>query len=261
MIRNILLAEDDRGTALLTKTQLERYGYQVHSVGNGAEALEILQDERVDLIVTDVVMPEMDGVDLYMALKQDKYLANIPVIIVTDKATFLEAFSALGVNHFLPKASDIKDLIEKIKTIDSQEPDQKPLFKVLICGENDTVVKQMKVALQRKGCLVVVTENSPDVIPKAIEMTPHLIILDAMMKKHMTIQELVRALRAFETLRRSSILSYVDFDPDTVRIQSGMMDVIEGQVKASLEAGADKYIGRYNRLTFLDQLKDFAFSE
>ncbi len=254
------MAEDDRGTALLIKTQLERQGYQVHAVGNGLEALDILQDERVDLIVTDVVMPEMDGVDLYLALKKDPHLADIPIIIVTDKATFLEAFSALGVNYFLPKSSDIRMLMDMIKKIDSLVPDQKPPFKVLICGENGVVLNQMRVALQSKGYLVVISDNSLEVVNKAIEMTPHLIIVDALMKNHMSVQELVRALRAFDALRRSSIISYVDFDLEGEGIPFAMMDIIEQQIKASLDAGVNKYIGRFNRVTFLDQLKEFSFS-
>src|SRR5580698_9139353 len=100
MIKNILLAEDDRGTALLVKTQLEAKGYKVYTAGNGIEALKILSSQSIDLIITDVIMPKMDGVDLYAAVKNDPKKNHLPIIIVTDKDVFKKSFSSLGVSNF-----------------------------------------------------------------------------------------------------------------------------------------------------------------
>jgi CheY-like chemotaxis protein len=110
-IKDILLAEDERGTAALIKRRLEQQGFHILLAGNGREALDIINSQKVDLLITDVVMPEMDGVELYLALKQDKKTESLPVIIITDKEMFQNSFSALGVDHFVDKASNINMLI------------------------------------------------------------------------------------------------------------------------------------------------------
>src|SRR5438876_12383075 len=112
MIKNILLAEDDRVTSLLVKTQLTTKGYFVYTAANGIEALKILSSQSIDLIITDVVMPQMDGVDLYEAVKKDPKTTDIPIIIVTDKAIFRESFASLGVSNFVEKTTNINVLLE-----------------------------------------------------------------------------------------------------------------------------------------------------
>ena len=67
----------------------------------GQQGIELAKREDPDVILLDIVMPEMDGVDLYLALKRNKATATLPVIISTDKQMFLESFSALGVRHFI----------------------------------------------------------------------------------------------------------------------------------------------------------------
>jgi CheY-like chemotaxis protein len=261
MIKNILLAEDERGTALLVKTQLERYGYEVLLAENGLQALDIIVKHPVDLVITDVVMPEMDGVDLYMELKKRKETAGLPVIIVTDKQVFKESFQALGVDYFVPKASDISNLINKIKTIELAKGKERNLYKVLVGGANSAVLDQMKSVLYDDGVLVSAAESSLDIVTKAFLMAPNIIVLDVGLQDNVTMSELIRSLRCFGFLKRSVILTYSYFNPEDVGANNaGVLQNIEEEVKACQEAGATKYIGRFNRAIFLDQIREFGLS-
>ncbi len=257
MIREIVLAEDDRGTALLVKTQLERYGYNVMVANNGVEALALILSQSVDLLITDVVMPQMDGVDLYLELKKDPRTVNLPVIIVTDKQMFKDSFSSLGVDHFVPKTSDISLLFDKIKEIEKSSPRVVDYRKILIAGTQSSVVEQMKVCLRTCGCLVSTVDNSADLLSKVFMMTPHLVLLDVMMKDYAMTSEIVRALKCFRFLNKTNIATYSSLSPDQLGMDIAMQDMVEEEVRLCQAAGASRYLGRFSRLTFLESLKEF----
>ena len=72
-------------TAMLQKNILESVGYSVVLAKDGQEALEKAGQERFDLVITDVLMPRMDGFELTENIKKDKLHKNVPVIIVTTR--------------------------------------------------------------------------------------------------------------------------------------------------------------------------------
>lgn len=86
-MKTILLAEDALTTAMLEKNILEAAGFSVVIARDGSEALKKASQEKFDLVITDVLMPNMDGFELTTALKRDKTLKDIPVIIVTTRET------------------------------------------------------------------------------------------------------------------------------------------------------------------------------
>ncbi len=95
--KTILLAEDAISTAMLEKNVLESAGFSVVIARDGQEAFEKSSQEKFDLVITDVLMPRMDGFELTTTLRKDKLYKNIPIIIVTtresdaDKRRGLEA--------------------------------------------------------------------------------------------------------------------------------------------------------------------------
>jgi two-component system chemotaxis sensor kinase CheA len=104
--KTILLAEDAVSTAMLEKNVLESAGFSVVIARDGREALEKSSQERFDLVITDLLMPRMDGFELTAALRNDKLYKDIPIIIVTtrendaDKRRGLEA----GANAYILKS-------------------------------------------------------------------------------------------------------------------------------------------------------------
>lgn len=80
----ILVVDDSITTRTLEKSILETQGFQVHVAINGLEALEKLRQTKYDLVITDVQMPEMNGLELLEAMKKDGILSLIPVIMVTS---------------------------------------------------------------------------------------------------------------------------------------------------------------------------------
>ena len=120
----ILIAEDDENSRQLLETVLSFEGYEVVSFDNGLKSLTYLQTEPVDLIISDILMPEMDGYGLCRAAKQNQYLQNIPFIFYTATYTSSqdERFAlSLGATKFLIKPMAMDDLLKVIAEVLSSE--------------------------------------------------------------------------------------------------------------------------------------------
>jgi PAS domain S-box-containing protein len=116
----ILIVEDDEGSRIYLERALHSQVYCVESASNGVKALEKVEQTAPDLIISDIMMPEMDGFELCRRLKSDDRFHNIPFIIYT--ATFIEQKDeqlamALGASRYLLKPMDMDDLFREIKTV------------------------------------------------------------------------------------------------------------------------------------------------
>ena len=120
----ILIAEDDENSRQLLETVLSSEGYEVVSFENGLKAFAYLQTEIVDLIISDILMPEMDGYGLCRAVKKNHQLQNIPFIFYTATYTSLqdERFAlSLGATKFLIKPMVMTDFLKVISSVLSSE--------------------------------------------------------------------------------------------------------------------------------------------
>lgn len=116
----ILVAEDDENSRHLLEVVLTSAGYEIASFENGAKALDYLQTNPVDLIISDILMPEMDGYDLCRGVRQNQYLQNIPFIFYTATYTSAqdERFAmSLGASKFLVKPMMMEDLLPIITSL------------------------------------------------------------------------------------------------------------------------------------------------
>jgi two-component system cell cycle response regulator CpdR len=109
----ILLAEDDSSMREYLARALERVGYSVKAVGCGTEALPLLESESFDLLLTDIVMPEMDGIEL--AQKAGVIDPTIRVMFITGfAAVALQSGRAAPEAKMLSKPFHLKDLVAEV---------------------------------------------------------------------------------------------------------------------------------------------------
>jgi two-component system cell cycle response regulator CpdR len=110
----ILLAEDDDSMRVYLARALERVGYQVVAVDNGAAALPLLETGPFDLLLTDIVMPEMDGIEL--AQKAAEVAPDIRVMFITGfAAVALKAGRKTPDAKVLSKPFHLKDLVAEVE--------------------------------------------------------------------------------------------------------------------------------------------------
>lgn len=113
----ILAVDDDPDALFILDRLLCRQGYRVFTATGGRAALETLEREPVDVVVLDVMMPDLDGLQVAAALRQNEQTRNIPVILLTASShteTRLAAM-ALGVSEFVTKPLNSRDLLARIR--------------------------------------------------------------------------------------------------------------------------------------------------
>jgi CheY-like chemotaxis protein len=114
---SILIVEDSAPVAAVIQAALAREGYQVLMAGDGLEGLKLAISERPCLVITDSVMPRMDGFGLLRALMANPMTSGIPVIMLTSKATSEDEQKALefGFIDFLPKPVQPVRVVSRVK--------------------------------------------------------------------------------------------------------------------------------------------------
>jgi len=118
-MKTILVVDDDKNLRRLYKAELESEGYRVILAENGRHALTLANTEQVDIVVMDIRMPEMDGLEaMAHMLKEEKYL---PVILNTAYSCYLDNFSTWAADGCVIKSADMQALKEKIKETFSRQ--------------------------------------------------------------------------------------------------------------------------------------------
>lgn len=119
MDKKILIVDDDFDTLHMVGKMLERHGFKILAANNGEKALQIVEEEKPDLILLDVMMPGMDGYEVTRKLRAMENTAFIPIILFTAKAQVddkLEGFEA-GADDYLTKPTHPAELIARVNTI------------------------------------------------------------------------------------------------------------------------------------------------
>jgi len=112
----ILVVEDDPDTRMLLSFLLSRRGYQVLEAENGRRALEKLEIQKPRLVLTDLQMAVMNGIELVENIRASAGLQSLPVIVMTAYASQLcEKAMELGANDFIQKPIEVETLVQKIE--------------------------------------------------------------------------------------------------------------------------------------------------
>jgi two-component system alkaline phosphatase synthesis response regulator PhoP/two-component system response regulator VicR len=121
----ILVVDDEPHIVRLIQVNLERQGYQVETANNGAQALAKIKESRPDLLVSDVMMPEMDGFELLANVRREPSLMDLPVIMLTAKAQDRDVMQGYqtGADMYLTKPFNPAELIAFAKRILSSSSD------------------------------------------------------------------------------------------------------------------------------------------
>ena len=115
----ILAVDDEPNIVRLIQVNLMRQGYQVETANNGVEALAKIRESMPDLLVSDVMMPEMGGFELLKNIRMDPALKDLPVIMLTAKTQDTDVLTgyAGGADMYLTKPFNPAELLQFVKRI------------------------------------------------------------------------------------------------------------------------------------------------
>ena len=119
MNKTIMVVDDNPDIITIVKTILEGKGYNVFSAFSGAELLNMLKGQKPDLIILDIMMPEMDGLEVLSRLKAMSDTATIPVILLTAKVQYEDVLGGykLGADYYITKPFTSTQLVNGINLL------------------------------------------------------------------------------------------------------------------------------------------------
>lgn len=182
----ILVVDDDPSIRSLLSQELGEAGYMIDEAANGKEALARVRASRPDLIILDVMMPEMNGFDVAAVLKNDPQTMDIPIIVLSIVQDKTRGFR-IGVDRYLTKPIDTGLLFTEIGSLLEQGKSKK---KVLVVDQDAATAGTITEVLQTKGYAVMET-NEQELMEKAVASQPDIIIINSLISgKHDIVQSL-----------------------------------------------------------------------
>jgi len=166
----ILLVEDDKNISKLVKYNLEKAGFEVNAADRGEKAIEMLDRAPVDLVVLDIMLPEIDGFEVCKRLRQAEGTKNIPIIMLTAKGEEVDRVLGfeLGADDYIVKPFSPRELVLRVKAIlkRGKAPEHK---KDMLSAENIIIdmprhrvtvdKKEMELTLMEFNLLVTLIER------------------------------------------------------------------------------------------------------
>ena len=226
-LAKVLVIDDDPAARDLMSRGLTKEGFQVFAAASGEEGLKLAKEAHPDVITLDVLMPGMDGWAVLRALKSDRAVAEIPVIMVTmvdDK----DMGHALGAADYLPKPIDRERLVAMLGRYRCSHPP----CPILVVEDDSATREMIRRTLEQDGWTVCEAENGRVGLARLAEGRPELILLDLMMPE-MDGFEFVAELRRHDDWKAIPVVVVTarDITPDD-RVR------LDGQVKKILQKGA-----------------------
>lgn len=147
----IVLIEDEEDTATLIKLQAEISGYKILVEVDGLNGYRLIEKERPDLVILDVSLPGLSGLDVCRKLKSDDHLKSIPIILISDKSDEIDIILGLelGGDDYVTKPFSSKVLFSRVKAILRRKEEH--LAKVSKCIEFGPFVLESDRYILRKG--------------------------------------------------------------------------------------------------------------
>ena len=211
--RTVLVVDDDDHIREMLRQELEAKGYRVQEAKNGVDAIAQVKVTRPDLIMLDVMMPQISGFDVAAILKNNPHTADIPIIILSVVEDKIRGYR-LGVDRYLTKPVDPQDLLAEVNVLISRGTSKR---KVLVVDEDRSAAKTLLEVLQLQGYSVTEATNSSELIETATTIRPDMIIINALVTEQH--QEIVKTLR-FEKGLENVLLFFFQDPPATEQINS-----------------------------------------
>jgi DNA-binding response OmpR family regulator len=109
----VLIVDDEEGIRMLYKMELEDEGYDVITLPDGKDLMQVIENENPDCLVLDIKMKEYNGLDLLQEIRNKHY--NLPVILNSAYSSFKVDLKAVAADYYVVKSSDLGPLKEKLK--------------------------------------------------------------------------------------------------------------------------------------------------
>jgi len=152
MREKILIVEDEPDIIKMLEYNLKKEGFRITSVSDGREALRRSEREHPDIIILDLMLPEIDGLEVCKTLKQSSDTADIPVIMLTAKAQETDKIVGLelGADDYITKPFSIRELTARVKAVLRRAGEKNKLPEIFEIGNLTIDFSKIKVTVGNK---------------------------------------------------------------------------------------------------------------
>lgn len=178
----ILIIEDEKDIVELLQYNLEKENFKVLTAGNGQRGLDSARKNLPDLILLDLMLPEIDGLEVCRILKKDNKTSHIPIIMLTAKSTETDKIVGLelGADDYITKPFSIKELIARVKALLRRvHSEAKPAEMIKI---GDVIIDFGKYLVTQKGKTVDLTTKEFELLRALIEAHGRVISRDNLLE-------------------------------------------------------------------------------
>jgi DNA-binding response OmpR family regulator len=241
----LLLIEDNQHIQRIFRERLQCEGFEVVTADDGELGWKKAQELRPDLILLDIMMPKLDGLQVLKLLHEDAALTNIPVFILSNRSTSndVQLARALGARHFFTKGSSaLHDVVWHIRHACGFK-------KVLICTRSPETAAPMVAALEHPRVLCCIVTVVADAIGTAERGSPDVVVLDSRpsrtnaitLLQHLKSNNATRSLPVLAIHEPGQIIHRADALVDDTRIASDLRPTVMNYLK--LEELEDATVG------------------
>lgn len=165
MTRNLLLIDDDEGLAKPLKEYLARFDFQLHHEINPLDAIERIQHESFDLIILDIMLPQIDGLETCRRIRAN---SDIPIIMLTARGDVMDRVVGLemGADDYLPKPFEPRELVARIQNVlkRSQYTEKLEVYEI-----DDLLIDLKRKLVEKNGKVVDITGQEFELLSLLIQ--------------------------------------------------------------------------------------------
>jgi two-component system alkaline phosphatase synthesis response regulator PhoP len=184
--KRILVVDDEKNIRDLLRFNLENEGYNVIEAKDGKEALEKVKD-NIDLVLLDLMLPEIDGLNVCKNIRNDEKIGNLPIIMLTAKSEDIDRIIGLelGADDYVTKPFNTRELIARVKALlrrismSNNSKKEKPQ----IINLNDIIINVKNYTIKKNGEEIAVTPKEFDLLVYLITNNDEVFSRDKLLKE------------------------------------------------------------------------------
>jgi len=254
--KTVLIIDDDPDILQVTSSMLRKRSFNVIEAKSAEEGLSVLKDRCPDLILTDVLLPQMNGFELVKQIRQSPLISAIPILVITGRGHMKESFDILGVEGFIAKPFTPEALVQRIENIlemhhireEKSEVQQKNTVIVVGQIQFQPILEEMVHTVNQLGFQGLFVTSVPDAMAKMVEHGVSVLLMDVQLegKPAADLVNMVRHLPGFED---TIIIGFSYYRVDQLSDATSRKKIldIESNSQLFLKAGANHYMGRYSQ--------------
>lgn len=276
MGNRILVIDDQKEAVDLFKEMLGQQGFtDIITAYSGDEGLKAVARQKPDVILLDILMPEMDGFMFYKAVKGNPATANIPVVVVTARNKMEDAFLSMGAAGFFAKPFDTGALISTVQKLAGSVPAAKlqarpqaaaadrgaaqrvlNAKKALVFGYHYPTLDSISSVLRQKGYATTVVEDERQVSEYAGAIGFDLAFMELYVSEDDALDRMIELFQVENRTRKAQDVPVVIYKTNESTAAGIEVVDIDNLLERCRDLEGVRYIGDYSSATFLNKIKD-----